>query len=99
MVRVKFRSSAPLMESEALQLYRPASESWRFWRERTEVLLTVPRVEKVMIFVVLGSSLEPSLNQEIIGKGIPEAEHEKETTLLTLASVSPGESTIVTFSR
>ena len=82
-------SAEPVKSLEALQLYCPAEERSRLLSTRTEVMENV-WLNVSVILLVSGSRREPSLYQEISGRGIPEAEQENETVSLMLAVVSIG---------
>ena len=90
-VNVKSLESVPLKTLEALQLYCPAEDRSRLLSTRTEVTENV-LLRVSVILVVVGSRREPSLYQEISGRGIPEAEQVNETVSLMLAVVSRGKS-------
>ena len=83
-----------LMLLDAVQLYSPADDKTRLSSTRTE--LTVEDVS-FTASVVSASNREPSLNQEMSGKGIPEAEQVKETDWAMSAVVSTGDSSRVIF--
>ncbi len=77
-----------------MQLYCPASDKTKSLSTRTEVM-EVPFIVAVMLLAVRG---EPSLNQEMSGNGIPEAEHVNDALSVMSAVVFTGGSVIVKFS-
>ena len=82
--------SLPLVGWEALQLYTPASVKTRSLKVKTEVIIAIPSVESVML--ALGFSGESSLNHEMPGRGIPEAEQLNDTVSVIFAVVFRGDS-------
>ena len=88
-MKVKSLESEPLKSLEALQLYTPADDKIRLLSTRTEVMEDVPLSVSV-IMSVFESRREPSLYQEMSGRGIPEAEQVNEMVSLISAVVSSG---------
>ena len=71
-----------------MQLYAPESVKTRSLKVTIEVTENVLLVDSVIL--VLRSTGEPSLNQEMSGSGIPEAEQVNDTVSVMLAVVSMG---------
>lgn len=95
-MKVKVLESEPLKSLEALQLYSPAEDKTRLSSTSSEVMEDVPLNVSVILLVTL-SRREPSLYQEMSGRGIPEAEQTNDTVSLMLAVRSSGDSKMVVF--
>ena len=86
---MKSAATASLAECEALQEYSPASDSINTPRSSTEV--TIVPLEETSTLAAGRPTGDPSFNQVMVGRGIPDAEHKNVADSVMFTVVSSGE--------